>query len=154
MLVEIQSLATKSAYNNARRTSTGIDYNRINLLMAVLEKRCGYVLSMLDVFVNVVGGLTIDDTSSDLALCMSLISSVTDRALPSNMIAFGEVGLSGEVRSVSNPVQRIKEAEIMGFTQVLLPENNLRKLDQRDFNAELVGIRNLGDVKRYFQNLK
>lgn len=153
MLVEIQSLAAKSAYNNARRTSTGIDYNRINLLMAVLEKRGGYVLSMLDIFVNVVGGLNIDDTSSDLALCMSLISSVTDRALPSNMIAFGEVGLSGEVRSVVNAVQRIKEAEIMGFLQVLLPQNNLRKLDQKDFNAELVGIRNISDIKKYFQNL-
>ncbi len=153
MLVEIQSLAAKSAYNNARRTSSGIDYNRINLLMAVLEKRGGYVLSMLDIFVNVVGGLNIDDTSSDLALCMSLISSVTDRALPSNMIAFGEVGLSGEVRSVTNAVQRIKEAEIMGFSQVLLPQNNLRKLDQKDFNAELVGIRNLSDIKKYFQGL-
>jgi DNA repair protein RadA/Sms len=147
MLVEVQSLVTKAAFGNARRTSSGFDYNRLNLILAVLEKRCGYSMSLLDVFVNIVGGITLNDNSSDLALCMSLISSVTDKVIGPDVIAFGEIGLGGEVRSVPNPVARVREAELLGFKKCILPSSCLSKINKNEYLMEFKGISSLKQIK-------
>lgn len=150
ILAEIQSLATKTGFGTPRRTSSGIDYNRTNLLLAVLEKRAGYYLSSLDVYINVVGGLNLDEPSSDLATVISLVSAVTDKPVPEGTVAFGEIGLGGEVRAVQSAPQRIGEAQRLGFKRCILPKALLSKLNLKDYSIKLIGISNVRELKSIF----
>ena len=128
ILAEIQSLATATGFGNPRRMSTGFDYNRLNLILAVLEKRAGYYFSNTDVYVNVIGGLRLDETAVDLAVAMALVSSLKDATIPAEAIAFGEIGLAGEIRSVSHAQQRITEAARLGFTRIIIPKHNAKDI--------------------------
>ncbi|MCH5296478.1 MAG: DNA repair protein RadA [Ruminococcus sp.] len=141
ILAETQGLATQSGYGNARRMSTGFDYNRLSLLLAVLEKRAGYYFSNCDAYINIVGGLRVDEPAIDLSIAMALISSLKDTPISENAVAFGEIGLAGEIRAVSQAQMRINEAVRLGFTKIILPYHNLKSV-QCD-NAELIGVKNI-----------
>ncbi len=150
LLAEIQSLASKTGFGNPRRTSSGLDYNRVNLLLAVLEKRAGYFLSSLDVYINVVGGLQMNEPAVDLAAVMSLVSAVTDIPVPRGMIAFGEVGLGGEIRAVANVETRVREAQRLGFSDCVLPRACLSKLKDR-FEINLMGVGSVRELGGLFK---
>ncbi len=141
ILTEIQGLATQSGYGNPRRMSTGFDYNRLSMLLAVLEKRAGYYFNNMDAYINIVGGLRIDEPAVDLAICMALISSLKDIPVLENAVAFGEVGLAGEIRSVSQAQQRVSEAVRLGFDKIILPYHNSATID--NMGAEVIGVKNL-----------
>ena len=128
ILAEIQGLVTKSAYGSARRSAAGIDYNRAVLLLAILEKRAGMLLGAYDTYINVVGGMDLDEPAVDLAILLSIASSYLERSIPQDLAAFGEVGLSGEVRAVTGAAQRIAELQRLGFHTCILPEDNLSGL--------------------------
>ena len=125
--------------------STGFDYNRLSLLLAVLEKRAGYFFSNLDAYVNVVGGLRLDEPAADLPVALSLVSSLKDKPVAEGIVAFGEVGLAGEIRAVSNAESRITEAARLGFTRVLVPYHNLKSLTPRG-DIEVVGVKTVRDA--------
>lgn len=146
VLAEIQSLTSKTAFSVPRRTADGYDYNRANLIIAVLEKRAGYYISALDVYLNVTGGIRLDETASDLAVAISIVSSILDKTLPEGTVAFGEIGLGGEVRSVRDPHIRVKELEKLGFKRCILPKANLRKLNSKDYDIELIGLSNVKEI--------
>ena len=143
IITEIQSLVSKTVYPTGKRTSDGFDHNRMCLLIAVLEKRMGLKFYEHDVYINVAGGLTLDEPSADLSIAMSLISGITDKIIPDNLIAFGEIGLAGEVRAVSHIDYRIKEAIRLGFTKILIPKKNLNNSVKYDKNVEVFGISNI-----------
>ena len=143
IISEIQSLVTRSVYPTGKRTADGFDYNRMCLLIAVLEKRMNLKFYENDVYVNVAGGIQLDEPSADLSIAMALISGITDKVIPDNLIAFGEIGLSGEVRAVSHIEYRVKEAVRLGFTKILLPEKNLTKHIKVPEGVELVGVSNI-----------
>ena len=147
ILLEIQALAAHTSFNMPRRTSAGIDYNRVNLLIAVLERRVGVDLSSSDVYVNIAGGIRVGEPSADLAVVLALVSSVRDRAIDENTMAFGEVGLSGEVRAVSQAEARVAEAKKLGFHRVILPEANRRSTKNPE-GIELVFVENVRDAVR------
>ena len=128
VLAEVQALLSPSAYGNARRSSNGVDYNRAMMLAAVLEKRGGLVLSGCDFYVNVIGGLTLDEPAADLALIIALASSFRDRPVPFDLAAIGEVGLTGELRSVNAINQRLSEVRRLGFTKCFIPARNSGKI--------------------------
>ena len=132
ILAEIQGLVTKSAYGSARRTAAGIDYNRAVLLLAILEKRAGMLLGAYDTYINVVGGMDLDEPAVDLAVLLAIASSYLERSIPQDLAAFGEVGLSGEVRAVTGAAQRIAELKRLGFRICILPEDNMTGLRQID----------------------
>lgn len=141
ILSEIQALVTKTSFGTPRRASSGFDFNRTNLLLAVLEKRAGYFLGNLDVYINIVGGLRLDETACDLSVCLAVVSSLMDKPVPDDMIAIGEVGLGGEVRSVPNLEYRLKEAMRMGFVRAVIPKHSLKQLDPDAFERmELLGV--------------
>ena len=150
IMAEIQALTTKSNFSVPRRTADGLDFNRANLLIAVIEKRGGYVLSALDVYLNVIGGLNINDTASDLAVASSIVSSLLDKTIPAGTVIFGELGLGGEVRTVSDAEKRVSEAEKLGFTRCVLPASSLRKLNASRYSMELIGISNITEIKKVF----
>ena len=127
LIAEIQALVSPTTFPAPRRTSNGIDYNRLCLILAVLEKRLGLRFSQNDVYLNVIGGLHLDEPASDMAVAMALISSLTDRAVPDDLIAIGELGLSGECRAVSGLEHRVKEAARLGFNRAVVPARNLEK---------------------------
>ena len=139
MLAEVQGLVSPTGFGNPRRMATGYDYNRLALILAVLEKRAGYFFSNLDTYVNVVGGLWLEEPAVDLPVALALISGLKDVTIPSHCLAFGEVGLTGELRAVSNADLRVTEAARMGFTRVILPKHNLSSVTPRD-GVELVGV--------------
>lgn len=145
LLAEVQGLVTPSGFGNARRMATGFDLNRLNLLLAVLEKRAGYFFSTLDVYINVVGGLRLDEPAADLAVALALVSGLKDTPLPPHVMAFGEIGLSGEVRTVSNAAARVQEAARLGFTHILLPEKNVNGLIAPD-GVTLIGVRTVREA--------
>ncbi|MBO5726715.1 MAG: DNA repair protein RadA, partial [Clostridia bacterium] len=145
ILSEVQGLVTSTGFGNPRRMSTGFDYNRLNLILAVLEKREGLYFSNLDTYVNIVGGLRLDEPAADLAVAMSLVSALRDIPLDDETIVFGEVGLSGEIRSVSRTQSRIIEAERLGFKRCIVPKANLKGL-QSNLGIEVIGVRTLGDA--------
>lgn len=128
ILAEIQSLVTPSGFGTPRRMATGIDYNRMTMLIAVLEKRAGYFLGNMDCYANVIGGLRIDETAADLSVALAVVSSLKDVVVPEKTIAFGEIGLAGEIRSVTCCEQRIKEAAKLGFDRCIIPYHNYAKL--------------------------
>jgi DNA repair protein RadA/Sms len=146
IISEIQALVAKSVYPTGKRTSDGFDYNRMCLLIAVLEKRMGLKFYENDVYVNVAGGIQLDEPSADLSIAMSLISGITDKVIPDNVIAFGEIGLSGEVRAVSHIDYRVKEAVRLGFTKIILPKKNVTSSLKVDGGVELVGVSNIYEV--------
>ena len=139
ILAEVQGLVSPTGFGNARRMATGFDYNRLSLLLAVLEKRAGYFFSNLDTYVNVVGGLRLDEPAADLPVAISLISSLKDTPVSEGLVAFGEVGLAGEIRSVSNAESRIAEAARLGFTRILVPRHNLKSISPRK-DIQVVGV--------------
>ena len=146
IISEIQSLVAKTAYPTGKRTADGFDHNRMCLLIAVLEKRMGLRFYENDVYVNVAGGIHLDEPSADLSIAMALISGITDRVIPDDLIAFGEIGLSGEVRAVSHIEYRVKEAIRLGFTKILVPKKNVSAMLKVPDNVELVGISNIYQV--------
>ncbi len=146
IISEIQSLVTKSVYPTGKRTSDGFDYNRMCLLIAVLEKRMGLKFYENDVYVNVAGGIVLNEPSADLSIAMALISGITDRVIPDELIAFGEIGLSGEVRAVSHIEYRVKEAVRLGFTKIILPKKNLTKNLKVPEGVTLSGVGNIYEV--------
>ncbi len=146
IISEIQSLVSKSAYATGKRTADGFDHNRMCLLIAVLEKRMGLKFYENDVYVNVAGGIQLDEPSADLSIAMALISGITDRVIPDDLIAFGEIGLAGEVRAVSHIDYRVKEAVRLGFTKILLPKKNLTSRLKAGEGVQLVGVDNIYQV--------
>ena len=147
ILAEIQGLVTNSGYGNARRMSTGFDYNRMSMLLAVLEKRCGYFFSSMDAYVNVIGGLRLDEPATDLALALSLVSSLKDIVVAEDLIAFGEVGLTGEIRSVNHASMRVTEAARLGFKRCIMPYHNLKTLNlPKGCEIEVIAVRTIRDA--------
>lgn len=147
ILAEVQGLVAASNYGNARRMSTGFDYNRMSMLLAVLEKRSGYFFSNCDAYINVVGGLRLDEPATDLSVALALISSLKDTPVRDDTLVIGEIGLGGELRTVSYCEQRIKEAERLGFKRVIIPKHNLKTLsDGFKGNIEIVGARNVNEA--------
>ncbi|MBQ2971899.1 MAG: DNA repair protein RadA [Ruminococcus sp.] len=142
ILAEIQGLATTTGYGNPRRMSTGFDYNRMSLILAVLEKRAGYYFSNTDTYVNVVGGLRLDETAVDIAVAMALVSSLKDVVIPDDAIAIGEIGLAGEIRAVNHITQRVSEAVRLGFKRILIPHHNLKDIKNIK-DAEIIGVKNV-----------
>lgn len=145
ILLEIQALVCRSNFGMPRRTAAGTDYNRVNLLMAVLEKRLGMSLSNCDAYVNIAGGIRINEPAIDLGIVMAIISSFRNRPIDEKMIVFGEVGLSGEVRAVNMPEQRVAEARKLGFETCVLPEVCL-KMVKGVKGIRLVGVKTINDV--------
>ncbi len=146
ILAEVQGLVTPSGFGNARRTATGFDYNRLNLLLAVLEKRLGINFSNSDAYVNIVGGMRLDEPAADLAVAMALVSGWKDIAIDENLIAFGEIGLSGELRSVPRAQSRINEAARLGFTKCILPKASIKQISSCPDSLELIGVRSLKEA--------
>jgi DNA repair protein RadA/Sms len=143
ILTEIQSLATKTNFGTPRRAAAGIDYNRLNLLLAVLEKRAGFFMGNMDIYINVVGGLELDETSIDLAVILSVFSGLTDKAIPDDMVVFGEVGLGGEVRNVVNVDLRLKEIQRLGFKKAIIPSHCLKQINTDEYSLEIYGVNNV-----------
>lgn len=147
ILVEIQALLAKTSFGNPRRVPTGFDYNRTALLIAVLEKRGGYFLGNLDVFLNAAGGMRIDDTAADLAVALSMVSNLLDKPISNRLMALGELGLAGEVRSVPMVQQRVGEAYRLGFSSFVLPKATLRTIDQKQYpGAVFYGVSNINEA--------
>jgi len=144
ILVEVQALVATSNIGVPRRTSIGVDYNRINLLIAVLDKRLGLHLGGMDVFVNIVGGLRIDEPSVDMGVISAITSSLRDRAIERGVFTFGEVGLSGEIRPVNQAGVRVKEAAKLGFKKAIIPLGNSKNLN--DNGIEIIGVRNIEEA--------
>ena len=145
ILLEIQALVCHSYFNNPRRTATGTDFNRVNLLMAVLEKRAGLQLSDCDAYVNIAGGIRMNEPAIDLGIVLAIMSSKLDFTIDSKTICFGEVGLSGEVRGVSMIEQRVSEAQKMGFEVCIMPKVSLASVQCRT-NMKLVGVSNVREA--------
>ncbi len=150
ILVEIQALICRTNFNMPRRTAAGIDYNRVNLLMAVVEKRLGISLGECDAYINVAGGIRINEPALDLALIAAIISSYRNACFDSNMILFGEVGLTGEVRAVNMIEQRVMEASKMGYKECILPDANMNSFGkQSGMDMKLIGIKNIRELLNY-----
>lgn len=145
ILLEVQALVTQSNLGIPRRTAAGTDYNRVNLLMAVLEKRCRYEMGRYDAYVNIAGGMKMNEPALDLAIVMALVSSLKDRPVDEKTVVFGEVGLSGEVRAVSMAEQRVNEAVKLGFEACILPQICLDKMKKQD-KIRLIGVRNVREA--------
>jgi DNA repair protein RadA/Sms len=145
LLIEIQALVSTSSYGNARRMVSGLDQSRLSLLLAVLEKRAGLNLIAEDVFVNVAGGIAVDEPAADLGILTAVASSVRNRPIQERTAVFGEVGLAGEVRAVSQSALRVREAAQMGFTRCILPAGNCAPSDAPD-GMELVGVKSVGEA--------
>lgn len=146
LLIEVQALVTQSVYGTPQRTVTGFDLRRLQLLLAVLEKRGGFHFGVKDVFLNIAGGLKVEDPSIDLAVLCALLSSYDDRPLPMNICFAGEVGLSGEIRAVNRIEQRIAEAEKLGFEKIILSKYNQKGLGKQSFNIEIITVGKVEEV--------
>ena len=143
IISEIQALVSKSVYPTGKRTADGFDYNRMCLLIAVLEKRMGLKFYENDVYLNIAGGIHLDEPSADLSIAMALISGISDKVISDELIAFGEIGLAGEVRAVSHIEYRVKEAVRLGFTKIVLPKKNVTKRLKVPAGVELLGVSNI-----------
>ena len=146
LLVEIQSLVSSAVYGTPQRSTTGFDTRRMNMLLAVLEKRCGFRLGAKDVFLNITGGIKIDDTAIDLAVVCSILSSDQDVPLDNQICFAGEIGLSGEIRAVNRIEQRISEAEKLGYDKIIISKYN--KFNSKDFNIEILKCGKIEEVFR------
>ena len=148
ILIEIQALVTRTNFGLPRRTSVGIDYNRVNLLMAVLEKRAGLHLGECDAYVNLAGGMKLGEPAIDLGVVMAVVSSFKNKVIDSGILIFGEVGLSGEVRGVSMAETRVREAEKLGFTTCIMPKANVESI-QGTYQIQLLGVANIKEAMGY-----
>lgn len=144
ILAEVQALISKTSFGSPRRMSTGFDYNRLALLLAVLEKRCGYFFGNLDAYVNIVGGLRLDEPAADLPVALALVSNVSDKIIDDDLVAFGEIGLAGEIRAVNRVHIRVKEAQRLGFKRCILPNQCISALKNvDDFDIQFIGVSTL-----------
>jgi DNA repair protein RadA/Sms len=146
LLVELQALVSTSKYGTGKRMTVGVDANRVSLLMAMLEKRLGMQLIGDDVFINVAGGIELDEPAVDLGLVTAIASSFKNRAIDERAVVFGEVGLAGEVRAISQASTRLREAIAMGFRRAIIPQTNLAGLPRLDDGLELVGVRSVAEA--------
>lgn len=147
IMIEIQALISNTNFQMPRRTTVGLDYNRVNLLMAVLEKRAGLMLGGCDAYVNLTGGMRLGEPAVDLGVVMAIVSSYKNRAMDPNTLIFGEVGLTGEIRGVSFADKRVNEARKLGFSHCILPMANLEALPKRDReNMDLIGVRTVSEA--------
>ncbi len=146
ILAEVQSLVTATGFGNPRRMSTGFDYNRLNLILAVLEKREGLFFSNLDAYLNIVGGLKLEEPAVDLAVAMSLVSGLRDKPIDDDMVIFGEIGLSGEIRSISRITERVSEAARLGFKQCVVPKSNIKVLNKLKEDITIIGVSSLSEA--------
>lgn len=138
ILAEVQALATKTNYSASRRMVTGFDFNRLNIIIAVLEKRLGIYMGSLDVYLNIVGGFSLDEPAGDLPVAIALYSSIMDKQIDNELIAFGEIGLGGEIRSVSHIEQRIREAERMGFKTCIIPKHSANSINPDKYSMNII----------------
>ena len=129
VLAEVQALVTKTTFNVPRRTADGFDFNRAVLMLAVAEKRANMKLSLFDAYINVIGGLRLDEPGADLPVVLAVASSYREQVIPDDLVAIGEVGLTGEIRSVSNMNQRLSEAARLGFKKCVIPRNGTEKVE-------------------------
>lgn len=147
ILAEVQGLVCATGFGTPRRMSTGFDYNRMNMLLAVLEKRAGYFFNNMDAYINVVGGLKLDEPAADLTVALALVSSLKDKAVGENVLAFGEVGLAGEIRAINNCEQRVNEAYRLGFERCIIPFHNYKSLSKElKVNMDIVPVRTIRDA--------
>ncbi len=151
ILAEVQALVTKSGFATPKRTATGFDYNRLAMIIAVLEKRTGLFFGTLDVFLNIVGGFKLDETAGDLSVAIALYSGYLDLPIDEKIIAFGEIGLGGEVRNATSIAQRINEAERLGFTHCIIPKQSMRFIDKEKTKIKITGV---SSVKQAFYIVK
>ena len=148
-LIEVQALVSTAAYGTAQRSVTGFDYKRMNMLLAVLEKKVGFKLAQKDVFLNIAGGLKVNDPAMDLAVICSILSSNVDIAIPRETCVSGEVGLSGEIRQITRIEQRISEAEKLGFKNIVIPKNNDKGLDLSRYSINIVQVGGVEEAFRF-----
>ena len=148
LLIELQALTTPTNFGLPRRTANGIDYNRLTVLMAVLEKRANLNLGSQDVYINVVSGIKISEPAIDLGIILAVASSFKNISIPKDLVAIGEVGLTGEVRAVNMIEKRLKEAEKLGFKKCIIPENN-KKLLKDNYKLDIIGVRNISEALKY-----
>jgi DNA repair protein RadA/Sms len=146
-VIETQSLVSTAAYGTPQRSATGYDIRRMNMLLAVLEKRAGFKLAQKDVFLNIAGGLRVNDPGMDLSVISAVLSSSLDMAIDQQTCLCGEVGLSGEIRPVNRIEQRIQEAEKLGFNRMIIPANNLKSM-QKKTTMELLQVKKVSDAFR------
>lgn len=147
LLVELQALVTQSVFGLPRRTANGIDYNRLTLLAAVMEKKAGFMLGNQDVYLNVVGGIKVNEPALDLGIILATASSFKNVSIPKGVIALGEVGLTGEVRTINMMEKRLKEAERLGFKKCIIPENN-KKLLKESYKLDIIGVKNINEAMK------
>ncbi len=149
ILAEVQALVTKSSLSAPRRVATGFDYNRLYMLLAVLEKRTGFFFGGVDVYVNIVGGLRLDEPAADLAVALALYSGLCDKIIPDKLMVFGEVGLGGEVRAVSHVRERVKEGARLGFERCIIPKQSFSSLSRSEsYGIQIIGVRTLEQAFR------
>jgi DNA repair protein RadA/Sms len=148
MLVEVQALVGSAAYGTPQRSATGYDAKRLNMLLAVLEKRAGFKLGVKDVFLNITGGIRVDDPAIDLGIIAAVMSSNADIPIPQHYCLAGEVGLSGEIRAVNRIEQRVAEADKLGFEKVFISSYAKKTIDQRKYKAEIVFVKKIEDLIR------
>lgn len=147
ILAEVQGLVCATGFGTPRRMSTGFDYNRMSMLLAVLEKRAGYFFNNMDAYINVVGGLKLDEPAADLTVALALVSSLKDKAVGEDVLAFGEVGLAGEIRAINNCEQRVSEAMRLGFKRCIIPFHNYKQLSKElKVNMDIVPVRTIRDA--------
>ncbi len=146
MLIETQALVSTAAYGTPQRSSTGFDLRRLSMLLAVLEKRCGFKLGVKDVFINIAGGIRVEDPGIDLALVCAVLSSNEDLPIPQNICFSGEVGLTGEIRPVNKIEQRISEAEKLGFEKIVISSHNLKGIGKKAFNIQVISASKIEEV--------
>ncbi|MCD6066811.1 MAG: radA [Bacteroidetes bacterium] len=146
LLIETQALVSSAAYGTPQRSSTGFDLRRLSMLLAVLEKRCGFRLGIKDVFLNIAGGIKIEDPGVDLALVCAVLSSNEDMAIPQDYCFAGEVGLTGEIRPVSRIDQRISEADKLGFSKIFISSYNLKGIEKKNLSIEVIAVSKMDEV--------
>lgn len=147
ILAEVQGLVCASGYGNPRRMATGFDFNRMSLLLAVLEKRAGFYFSNADAYLNIVGGLRLDEPAVDLAVAIALVSSLKDKPIDECTLAFGELGLAGEIRAVSHCELRISEAQRLGFKRCIVPYYSLKNINKANYpGIEIIGVKNIREA--------
>ena len=148
MLVEIQALLAPTAFGMPRRTGIGVDYNRMALLMAVLEKRAGLHISNYDAYINVVSGIKIDEPAVDLGIALAIASNFKNVPLPKDLVVVGEIGLTGEIRSVNSLEKRVKEAEKMGFKTFVVPESGKKQIKYKTTSINVIGVKTISEALR------
>jgi len=147
-LIEVQGLVSSAAYGTPQRSSTGFDLRRLNMLLAVLEKRAGFKIAQKDVFLNIAGGIKVNDPAIDLAVISAILSSNVDIAIEKHVCVAGEVGLSGEIRPINRIEQRILEAEKLGFEKMIIPDFNLKSINIKKLNIQLVQVKKVEEAFR------